>query len=475
MGSVSYTAHVSNGKSAITSKGKIRGVANHNLRKYRSSDYSRENILLLHGTNNLYKDVQDIYHREFDEAVGKYNEKQKRIERRIGNYFDYIEDKNKDMAVEIIVQIGDKEFWENLEHSKDDIKAIFSAWLEELQKTIPGFKVANAVVHFDEASPHMHIVGVPVAKGYKNGPEVQVAKRNVFTPQVLSEKLQGTLREKAETGVSICYGEKLKEKKKGRNNDLTVTEYKVKKEREKLLNLIANAAEEKAYKEELEDYIEEKESEIARLNDEIKNGKNLVEVLKKQQDEQLSDNLGRILEMEKEIDEATGNYEKIISDVKKAEAFLQQIRSFVSSFKLFAPTIEEYSTAVETEKRIEAGNSFSGILSELGRLLQAFKEFLKEGLCWFPRLMRWKTSVGEVAPVFMEKNNGCDYILHSYMNVETKIRYTKESIQCEIQADKRVGTVEQMDANMVAMEKDIMEILRINAEQKRLWEAYERR
>lgn len=48
-------------------------------------------------------------------------------------------------------------------------------------------------------------------------------------------------------------------------------------------------------------------------------------------------------------------------------------------------------------------------------------------------------------------------------------------MQYEIRAEKRVGTVEQMDANMVAMEKDIKEILRINEEQKRLWEAYEGR
>lgn len=47
MGSVSYSAHISNGKSAITSKSKLAGVAKHNLRKYKSSDYSSDNIYLL--------------------------------------------------------------------------------------------------------------------------------------------------------------------------------------------------------------------------------------------------------------------------------------------------------------------------------------------------------------------------------------------------------------------------------------------
>ena len=90
MGAASYTAHVSNEKSVITTKAKLKSVANHNLRKYRSSDYSRDNIVLLCGTENLYKDVQEVYHQEFDEALKIYNEKQKRADRRIDDYFDHV-------------------------------------------------------------------------------------------------------------------------------------------------------------------------------------------------------------------------------------------------------------------------------------------------------------------------------------------------------------------------------------------------
>lgn len=36
MGNVSYSAHISNGKSAITSKKALAGVAKHNLRKYKA-------------------------------------------------------------------------------------------------------------------------------------------------------------------------------------------------------------------------------------------------------------------------------------------------------------------------------------------------------------------------------------------------------------------------------------------------------
>ena len=130
---------------------------------------------------------------------------------------------------------------------------------------------------------------------------------------------------------------------------------------------------------------------------------------------------------------------------------------------------------MEWDKTIEAGNSFRGILYEIGKLLEAFKELIKEGFCWFPRLMRWKTSKGEVAPVFIEKNNGYSYSVYGYMNVDTKEYYSKEVIQSEIKAGNRTGTVEQMDANVEAMARDLQEILRIGAEQKRLWEVYEGR
>lgn len=142
---------------------------------------------------------------------------------------------------------------------------------------------------------------------------------------------------------------------------------------------------------------------------------------------------------------------------------------------MFAPTIEEYANQVEADKTIEAGNSFRGIFNELGKLLEAFKEPIKEGLCWFPRLMRWKTSRGEVAPVFLEKSNGYSYSLYGYMDVDTKKYYSKESVQWEITAGNRTGNVEQMDANVEAMARDLQEILRIGAEQKRLWEVYEGR
>ena len=447
MGNISYTAHVSNKKSAITSKSKLTAVAKHNLRKYKSSDYSKDNIVIVYGTSNLIDDVKTVYHKEYDEALEEYNKKQTRPDRRIEDYFEHVAGKEQDMAVEIIIQIGDREFWKEYDDMKSYIKLSYEIILGELIKRLPQFVVANAVVHLDEDSPHMHIVGVPVADGYKKGLSKQVSKRKVFTKEVLSQVLQDELREVANKEVNDCFGEQIKEKSKGRNHDLTVAEYKVAQETE---------------------HLEQIQEQVSDADIKLFASQIAYKELERRQTKELNEKRSELQLVKQELASVTDK-------ANEAVELLDKINAFVSSFRLFAPTIEEYANHVEADKIIEAGNSFRGILYEIGELLETFKELIKEGLCWFPRLMRWKTSKGEVAPVFIEKSNGYSYSVYGYMNVETREYYSKESIRREIKAGNRTGTVERMDANVEAMARDLQEILRIGAEQKRLWDVYEGR
>lgn len=252
MEGISFTAHVSNKKSAITSKSKLAGVAKHNLRKYKSEEYSANNIFLIYGTDNLVQDVKAVYHQEFDEALKVYNENQTRADRKIEDYFEHVAIKEQDMAVEIIIQIGDRAYWQQHYENKCYMKKIYSMMLAELQYLLPEFVVANAVVHMDEDSPHMHVVGVPVATGYKKGLSKQVSKRKVFTKEVLSEVLQDELRSVANTKVMIAFDEQIREKSKGRNHDLSVMEYKVLKEEIRYDELKEQANEKQQENEKLE-------------------------------------------------------------------------------------------------------------------------------------------------------------------------------------------------------------------------------
>lgn len=230
MEGISFTAHVSNKKSAITSKSKLAGVAKHNLRKYKSEEYSADNIFLIYGTDKLVQDVKTVYHQEFDEALRVYNENQTRADRKIEDYFEHVANKEQDMAVEIIIQVGDRAYWQEHWENKVFMRRIYRMMLEELQYQLPQFVVANAVVHMDEDSPHMHVVGVPVGTGYKKGMSKQVSKRKVFTKDVISIVLQDKLRAFANEKAKIVLGEQIREKSKGRNHDLSVMEYKVLKE-----------------------------------------------------------------------------------------------------------------------------------------------------------------------------------------------------------------------------------------------------
>lgn len=287
MAGLSYSAHLSQKNSAINSKAKLSGVAKHNLRKYRSLEYDKENIVILWGTDKLVQDVKKVYKEQFDEAVREYNKKQTRDDRKIDDYFEKTAKSNKDMAVELIFQIGDKEFWDKNPEKQRRMDAAFKEILNMLQKEAPNLVVANAVVHYDEASPHMHVVAVPVADGFKKGMSRQVSKRKVCTKEFLENILQGRIREYAEGRSFIWIGEFLKGKKKGRNNDLAVKEYKVKKENEKY---------EKAVK------------EVENLNNEI---------LKKTAEKKIADK--KLEETYKEIKEADAVAQWGIKDIKEFE------------------------------------------------------------------------------------------------------------------------------------------------------------
>ena len=197
-------------------------VNKHNLRDY---DNKKDKIYTIYGTDNLYRDVQQLYLQEFEEAKIEYNNKQTREDRKIQNYFKHISDsKLWDLACEFIIELGDMDFW----NGKDDeyrLKMIdvFKSQVEDLQRIVPAFKVANATSHFDEVSPHIHIVGVPVKEGYKKGMQKQVAKSQIFTKESLT-KIQEEMRNCCIKSFNKVYEQnyQLKQKQKGRNQDINV-------------------------------------------------------------------------------------------------------------------------------------------------------------------------------------------------------------------------------------------------------------
>ncbi|WP_064590506.1 plasmid recombination protein [Streptobacillus moniliformis] len=225
---LSYSFHIGSKNHSIKNLKKLVSVQKHNLRKFESNKFDKSKNEILIGTENLVNDVKDFYKNFFEDSLKKYNDKQKKESRKIENYFENISNSlQKEIAVESIIQVGDMKFWEtkSLEERKK-MTPIFQDQINKLQKELPNYKIISAVIHYDESSPHIQIVGVPIKENCKTGLEKQVSKSSVFKKEKL-EYLQDKLRENLLEQMQSIYGKDidLKAKEKGRNKDLFVNDY----------------------------------------------------------------------------------------------------------------------------------------------------------------------------------------------------------------------------------------------------------
>ena len=254
----------SKNNNAIQNVKQLGKVNHHNLRQY---DNNQELIKTIKGSNDIVKDVKKLYLDLFDEARIEYNNKQTRDDRKIDNYFNKIANDTKhDLACEIVIELGNMEYWDekSLEY-KYQMTQVFEQQLEDIQEIVPDFYIANATIHFDEHSPHMHIVGVPVKENCKTGLSRQVGKTSIFTKESLVV-IQDKMRERCIEEFNIAYGmdSKLKEKQKGKNRDITSYERKLFNERVKgLKQEISNLQNEVSN---LEDNKESINKQITNLN-----------------------------------------------------------------------------------------------------------------------------------------------------------------------------------------------------------------
>ena len=118
------------------------------------------------------------------------------------------------------------EFWSTKDiNYKKKMTNVFEEQVKSLEKLAPNFKIASAIIHYDETSPHLHIIGVPIKYKNKYGMSKQVGKSDVFTKESLT-KIQDKMRVLCIEAFNKEYrtNYKLKLKLKGRNHDYHITE-----------------------------------------------------------------------------------------------------------------------------------------------------------------------------------------------------------------------------------------------------------
>ncbi|CAI3523968.1 plasmid recombination protein [Enterococcus cecorum] len=221
--------------------------------KHINFDKSNENIYL------EQTPIREKYEELFGEAVEKFNAKQKRADRKIDDYYaKVLKDKKLEPQREFIIQVGSIDDYrlikddgsptgltlEQIERNKQIANDILKSYYKEFQERNPNLPIYNAVIHNDEASPHMHLNVIPVATGYKRGMEKQCSFNKALKQQgIESDKennraLWNNFRNQEVESIERLMNEHGWERKEvGTNNIKDIHEYKAIKQNERLERL----------------------------------------------------------------------------------------------------------------------------------------------------------------------------------------------------------------------------------------------
>lgn len=267
----SYSFHISSRQHAIKNKKQLVSFYKHILRLYqeKKGTYDKDKIIeLIENPCKSANDYVKVFNKSFSNELLEYNNKQKRDDRKIDDYFKHVESSDKDIAVEIIIQISDKYYWDENPDKRKFMEDVYREQIKDLQEMFPNLIITNAMLHLDEASPHIHILGIPKATDYKRGLQAQCAKSKVFTPEIL-EKTQEEMREKALNSMRKFADPDFtfKKKEKGRNFDYS---------KEKIIELKTNNDKINQVNNDLKSDIMENFNEIGEISRQIeKSSKNI--------------------------------------------------------------------------------------------------------------------------------------------------------------------------------------------------------
>lgn len=219
-----------------------KGSQLHNRRDYEK--IGREipdniNTLMTHENVTIVdKDIRTAYKEIFGEVLQEYNSRQKRSDRKIDDYYEHIlKSKNGEKPFyEDVLQWGRMEDFKAEPQLREKAKECLVEYARTFEARNPNLKLIGAYVHMDEASPHLHLDYIPVAKGYKTGLQARnsldkAMKQMGYTPVKESRKNNATKlwkENEREYFGELCRSKGLKveaERNLGRKQ-FTVSEFK---------------------------------------------------------------------------------------------------------------------------------------------------------------------------------------------------------------------------------------------------------
>ena len=217
-----------------------KGSVNHNSRKFKAANVDPERTHL--NIEYCNEPIKQVYHKLFDEALERYNEKQTRTDRRIENYYEKIRTGKQEKPFhELIIQIGNRDDTGSGTEIGEQAKAALDEYFQGFRERNPNLYVFSAHLHMDEATPHIHIDFVSFTTGSKRGLDTRVSLKQALAAQGFrggtrgaTEWNQWVLSEKKELAIAMFRHGFEWEQKGTHEEHLSVIDYK-KQERTKEL------------------------------------------------------------------------------------------------------------------------------------------------------------------------------------------------------------------------------------------------
>lgn len=222
-----------------------KGSLTHNRR-----DFIAENVDSSRTPLNVEycnEDIRAVYHKLFDDALARYNEKQTRRDRVIDDYYEKIRTgKQEKLFEELIIQIGNKDDMNATSENGQLACQILDEYMQSFQQRNPTLRVFSAHLHMDEATPHLHIDFIPFTTGSKRGLETRVSLKKAlealgFAGGTKSHtELNQWIESEKEALASIMARHDIEWEQKGTHEEhLSVLDYK-KQERSKEVAALEN-------------------------------------------------------------------------------------------------------------------------------------------------------------------------------------------------------------------------------------------
>ena len=156
-----------------------KGSISHNARTFIADNVDPNRTPL--NVEFANQDIKQAYHYLFDDALEKYNAKQKRSDRVIKDYYEKIRTgKQEKLFHEIIVQVGNKDTMNATSENGKLAKEILSQYMDDFLERNKNLYVFSAHLHMDEETPHLHIDFIPYTTGSKRGLETRVSLKKAM-------------------------------------------------------------------------------------------------------------------------------------------------------------------------------------------------------------------------------------------------------------------------------------------------------